>query len=361
MTTKNKHIAIIGTVGLPANYGGFETLAEYLTKELAHKFELSVFCSAKRLKEKPTTYNNAKLHYINLDANGVQSIPYDIISIAKALTFADTLVILGVSGCIVLPFVKVISKKKIIVNIDGLEWKREKWNKHAKAFLKFSEKIAVKYADVIVTDNKVIQDYVLSEYAKPSELIAYGGDHVTKESITPETLQQYPFLSNPYAFKVCRIEPENNVHMILEAFAAQETLPLVVIGNWDRSDYGRNLKQLYKDSTSLYLLDPIYDQYLLNQLRSNCHIYVHGHSAGGTNPSLVEAMALELPVFAYDVGYNRESTENCAFYFKNATELIDLINNSDEIQILKIKEMMGKIADKRYRWEIIAKQYSELF
>lgn len=361
MTTKNKHVAIIGTVGLPANYGGFETLAEYLTKELAHKFELSVFCSAKRLKEKPTTYNNAKLHYINLEANGVQSIPYDIISIAKALTFADTLVILGVSGCIVLPFVKVISKKKIIVNIDGLEWKREKWNKYAKAFLKFSEKIAVKYADVIVTDNKVIQDYVLSEYAKPSELIAYGGDHVTKESITPETLQQYPFLSNPYAFKVCRIEPENNVHMILEAFAAQKTLPLVIIGNWDRSDYGRNLKQLYKDSTNLYLLDPIYDQYLLNQLRSNCHIYVHGHSAGGTNPSLVEAMALELPIFAFDVGYNRESTENSANYFKSPKELLDLINNSYETKILKIKEMMGKIADKRYRWEVIAKQYSELF
>ena len=178
----NKKVAIIGTVGLPAKYGGFETLSEYLTKHLGEKFEITVYCSSKSYENQLEYYNNAKLEYIALNANGVQSIPYDIVSIFKALKYADTLLILGVSGCIILPFVKMFSKKKIVVNIDGLEWKRAKWNKYAKAFLKFSEKMAVKYADVVVTDNKVIQNYVLSEYGEESELIAYGADHVEKIS-----------------------------------------------------------------------------------------------------------------------------------------------------------------------------------
>jgi glycosyltransferase involved in cell wall biosynthesis len=346
---------------LPANYGGFETLAEYLTKELADKFRLTVFCSSKGIETKYENYNGADLHYINLNANGVQSIPYDIISIVKALKFADTLLILGVSGCIVLPFVKMFSHKKIIVNIDGLEWKREKWNKYAKAFLKYSEKLAVQYADIVVTDNKVIQDYELSEYNQKSELIAYGGDHVTHEAISAETLKQFPFLCEPYAFKVCRIEPENNVHVILEAFSKQQKHPLIIIGNWNRSEYGKMLKEQYGSIHNLHLLDPIYDQTLLNELRSNCRVYVHGHSAGGTNPSLVEAMSLKLPVFAYDVGYNKETTENKACYFNDIQELVALLDEINDDELHGISQSMAEIATRRYRWDIIAQQYAKLF
>ena len=140
-----KKIAIIGTVGLPSNYGGFETLTEYLTKDLGVHFDITVFCSSASYKTKLKTHNNAKLIYLPLNANGIQSIMYDIASIFYALLFADTLLILGVSGCIVLPIVKLISSKKVIVNIDGLEWKRAKWGKAAKWFLKFSERVAVKF------------------------------------------------------------------------------------------------------------------------------------------------------------------------------------------------------------------------
>ena len=132
-----KKISIIGTVGIPAKYGGFETLTEYLTKNLHKDYDMTVYCSSKSYEEKIDTHNGAKLKYINLNANGVQSIPYDIISIFSSLKFADTLLILGVSGCIILPFIRLFSKKRIIVNIDGLEWKREKWGKGAKWFLKF--------------------------------------------------------------------------------------------------------------------------------------------------------------------------------------------------------------------------------
>jgi glycosyltransferase involved in cell wall biosynthesis len=356
-----KKISIIGTVGIPAKYGGFETLTEYLTKNLHDSYELTVFCSGKSYSEKLDSYNGAKLEYVNLHANGVQSIPYDIISIFKSLRFADTLLILGVSGCIVLPFVRLFSKRRIVVNIDGLEWKRDKWGKGAKWFLKFSEKLAVKYADVVVSDNKVIQEYVRREYGIQSELIVYGADHVTKEILSDELKVKYPFLAHHYAFKVCRIEPENNIHLILEAFSEYKNLYIVIIGNWENSDYGIELKEKYSCFENIFLLDPIYEQNSLNQIRSNCHIYMHGHSAGGTNPSLVEAMYLGLPIMAYGVQYNRETTEGKALYFDDKDGLVNLLENIGEEQLQIVAKDMFVVAKENYTWENIAKWYGEIF
>jgi glycosyltransferase involved in cell wall biosynthesis len=355
-----KKVAIIGTVGLPAKYGGFETLAEYLTKYLGNRFDLTVYCSSKSYEKRLEEYNGAKLEYVSLNANGVQSILYDIVTIFKALRYADALLVLGVSGCIVLPVVKLISSKKVVVNIDGLEWKRAKWSKFAKWFLRLSEKLAVKYADVVVTDNKVIQDYILSEYAKESALIAYGADHVAKVEVSQELLASYPFLSKPYAFSVCRIEPENNLHIILEAMAMQDALPMVIVGNWDASQYGRELRTKYAGFKNLYMLDPIYDQQILNQVRSNCSVYLHGHSAGGTNPSLVEAMILGSPIYAFNVDYNKETTEHSAQYFSNADELVGLLAEMDAASLSAIGQQMAEIANRRYQWKAITDQYAAL-
>lgn len=358
----NKKIAIVGTVGIPAKYGGFETLTEYITKDLGEEYDITVFCSSKSYEKKLEKHNNCYLEYINLNANGVQSIPYDILSLIKALKFADTILILGVSGCIALPFLKLFSKKtKIITNIDGLEWKRDKWNKYAKWFLKFSEKLAVKYSDVVVADNKVIQDYVQTEYSVKSELIAYGADHVNNIEISNQLLKKHPFLNNKYVFTVCRIEPENNIHMILKALSKKEDLTFVIIGNWDSSSYGENLKHKYSKYNNIKILDPIYDQGILDQIRSNCYIYLHGHSAGGTNPSLVEAMALSLPIFAYGINYNKETTRSKAKYFNSSIELNNLLDVVTDDMLNEISNDMKKIAEEKYTWNTISKSYSKLF
>ena len=357
----HKKIAIIGTVGLPAKYGGFETLTEYLTKHLSGKFDITVYCSSKFYHKKLKSHNGARLKYIPLNANGVQSIIYDIISIFSAFRFADTLLILGVSGCIVLPVIRIFTKKNIIVNIDGLEWKRAKWGKAAKWFLKYSEQLAVKHSDIIIADNKVIQDYVLSEYGKKAALIAYGADHTCKEALSIAVLNQFPFLSEKYAFKVCRIEPENNVHLILEAFSEYPLLNIVMVGNWNNSAYGKQLKLQFDFFKNIYLLEPIYNQNILNQLRSNCYLYIHGHSAGGTNPSLVEAMYLELPIIAYDVNYNRETTNNKARYFKNKIDLTNHLKSLNKKEISSIGLEMKNIANDNYTWNLISEKYSKLF
>ena len=357
----NKKIAIIGAVGLPAKYSGFETLVDHLVKQLNASCDFTVFCSSRYYEEKLPEYNGAKLVYLKLNANGVQSIFYDIFSIFKALKFADTLLILGVSGCVVLPFVKLLTRKNIIVNIDGLEWKRQKWGKLAKWFLKFSERLAVNYSDKIIADNKFIQEYVLAEYGKPSELIAYGADHVSSKGLSKETLKDYPFLRNDYGCTVCRVEPENNLHIILEAVVQQKGLPMVMVGNWNNSNYGRRLRAQYLDVEHLYLLDPIFDQDKLDQIRSNCTVYLHGHSVGGTNPSLVDAMYLALPVFAYDVNYNKETTGHKARYFKTSDELLVLISSMDKNSLDNISIAMHDIAKDRYTWKKIAKAYTAIF
>jgi glycosyltransferase involved in cell wall biosynthesis len=354
-------ISIIGTVGLPAQYGGFETLTEYLVQNLNKEFDMVVYCSSKQYQIKNEFYNGARLKYINLKANGVQSILYDIISILKAIRYSDTLLILGVSGCIILPFIKPFYAGKIVLNIDGLEWKRDKWSFFAKSYLKLSESIGVKYSHNIIADNKVIQDYVSENYNKGSVMIPYGADHVFQEKLSPEIINKYPFSTKKYGFKVCRIEPENNVHLIIDAFDKFGKLVLVIVGNWDTSDYGKKLKAKYEKKENIVLLSPIYDQVELNALRSNCYIYIHGHSAGGTNPSLVEAMYLRLPIFSFGAKYNKETTNYSAYYFNNAEELIDLlIQLNEEIRSI-LSSKMFQIANERYLWKVIAKQYSKLF
>lgn len=356
-----KSVAIIGTVGIPAQYGGFETLAENLTRYLGMGFDLTVFCSGKAYAERLSRHNGARLKYLPLCANGLQSIPYDVLAIVMSLRHVDTLLILGVSGCAFLPFIKPFFRGRIIVNIDGLEWKRQKWNGLAGKFLRLSESIAVRFADVVIADNKVIQQHVADAYGKTSHLIPYGADHVWPMPLDSDTLERFPFLEKPYAFSVCRIEPENNIHVILDAMASFPQLPLVLIGNWKGSEYGRKLLQQFGDVPHLHLMDPVYNPEKLEPIRSNASLYLHGHSAGGTNPSLVEAMYLKLPIVAYDVDYNRETTEDSALYFSSATDLKSLVASLDSVNMENIASRMHEIAWRRYRWPVIAEAYAALF
>lgn len=355
-------IAIIGTVGIPACYGGFETLAHKLVDELEGTHQLSVYCSGKQYQKnnRPKAFKGARLFYIPLKANGLQSIPYDMLSIIHALFYADVLLILGVSGALLLPFIKIFTNKKIIISIDGLEWKRDKWSKPIKNFLKFSERLAIRFSHADITDNAAIQAYTAAEYGTTSHLIEYGADHTSPQIITSQIKKEFPFLNTPYYFKVCRIEPENNLDMVLEAFAAIQKKSLVIIGNWKHSIYAQNLFTKYSQYENIHLLHPIYEQQKLDAIRSNALAYIHGHSAGGTNPSLVEAMFLKLPIFCFNVSYNIATTEEKAVYFHSKESLIDLILTTNTRQLERLSTAMKEIAQRRYLWKLISKRYINL-
>lgn len=352
-----KKLAILGIVGVPANYGGFETLVENLLDYLPKFYEVTIFCESKSYPEKLSTYKGASLVYLDYKANGAGSILYDALSLLKTYKNQDYILLLGVSGAFMIPWIRPFARAKIITHIDGLEWKREKWGVFAKKFLKFSEALAVRFSHAVIADNKHIQDYIREEYSEDSYLIAYGANHVA--SVLPEHfLKKFSFLSSPYVFTVCRIEPENNVEMQLRAFRECEIgMPYVVVGNWRANEYGMNLYQEYSKVKNIILYYPIYETEELNVLRSNCYFYLHGHSAGGTNPSLVEAMYLGLPVIAYGVNYNRETTFGKALYFNDFDELTSLLFQIRELDRDQMKLDLAKLAKKNYSWRAISKKY----
>ena len=154
--------------------------------------------------------------------------------------------------------------------------------------------------------------------------------------------------------------PENNLEMIVKAFSKMPRKTLVVVGNWNSSEFGTQLREAYKAYDNLHLLDPIYDQEELNVLRSNCKLYVHGHSAGGTNPSLVEAMILQLPILSFDVSFNRATTHNQALFFKNYLGLIDLVQSTNDDTLLQVAQKMKAIALQNYTWKQVANRYRGL-
>ena len=360
MSKLKKKIAIVGTKGLPSNYGGFETLVYYLSEYLSNEFEITVFCSSKGVKNKINSYNNCKLVYVPFNANGAQSVPFDIISILKSYKKFDKVLILGSSGTLILPFLRSY-KNKFIFNFGGLDWNRSKWGYLNRKFLKFSEKLGIKNSGHLVSDNFGIKKYIEEAYDKKSELITYGGDQAFKVIPEDQDFINYSLLKSKYAFSVARIQPDNNIDLLLESFDEKSKIPFVFVGNWDSCTYGIKTKKRYFNKPNLILLDAIYNQRELNLLRSNCEVYLHGHSAGGTNPALVEAMNLGLPIFAFDCNFNRYTTNFKAHYFKNSYELNQLIDTIPKVQLEKNKMDMLSIAKENYQWKIIASKYSNIF
>lgn len=357
----NKSIAIIGTVGVPANYGGFETLTENLVRyhdaSSLHD-PIMVYCSSRSYPSREQSFLSAQLKYIPLNANGMQSIPYDIWSFFSAVwNRSDVILLLGVSGAISLPLVRLFSSARIITNIDGIEWRREKWRGLAKRFLRFSEKMAVHFSHEVIADNGAIAEYVKQTYGVDSHVIAYGGDHAV--AVEAAAVDEYN-LPESFAFSVCRIEPENNVHVILDAFSRLDAHNLVMVGNWNNSEYGSTIRERYSACNNLFLLDPIYDMGKLKTLRSRASFYVHGHSAGGTNPALVEAMHFGKPVLAFDCDFNRSTAEDKAFFFKSSDDLVRLMETMKMDVAERVGSDMVEIANRRYTWRIVAQQYFAL-
>lgn len=356
-----KRVALIGTNGIPARYGGFETLTEYLAIYLNEEFEITVYCSKTPKEKRIKKYLNSKLVYIPFKANGWQSMIYDAISIVHALFSSDVLVILGFSGVFGFPF-KVFFKKKIVFNIGGIEWQKVRGKKAFAgleiASKKWFEKICIRFSDIIIVDNQVLWDYVKTVYNIECILAEYGGDHAIYQPINNTLIEKYPFLAQKYDITVSRAQEDMNIHILIDAYKEIPDRNLVIVSNWELSDYGILLKANNKNKYSnIFLQDAIYQLDELNAIRSNGTIYFHTHSLCGTAPSLTEAMSLGLPVLCFDVETNRSTTEEKSFYFKDVQSLIKIMSNLKEETIKQLGCEMKEIAERRYTWQRIVKLY----
>jgi glycosyltransferase involved in cell wall biosynthesis len=358
---RTPHWSILGTVGVPGAYGGFETLAENLVRyHQVHALEvrLSVYCSARTVGTRSDRYLRADLRYIGLKANGPQSVAYDMVSLLDAIrNRTDVILLLGVSGALALPLVRAFSRARIVTNIDGIEWQRAKWRGLARLILRWSERAAVRWSHAVIADNAGIAEHVRARYGTDCHVIAYGGDHALEAAPVAK-----PGLALPqrYALALCRIEPENNVEMILDAFARHPTGDLVVVGNWDQSAHGRTLRARYGALPHVHLVDPVYEPEHLRWIRDRAEVYIHGHSAGGTNPALVEMMHFGIPVLAFDCAFNRNTTDGKALYFSSADALADTMAALKPPDAAKIGRQMRGIAAQRYTWAQVGRAYVEL-
>lgn len=352
-------IAIIGTDGLPARYGGFETFVEQIAPRLASLgHEVVVVGSSVGRQDVSPPVPGLRVINLPIRANGVQSIPFDLWSFWRVRHFADSILLLGVSAGLFVPLLKaVFYRQPIVLNVDGLESRRAKWNGIAKAYLSLSERIAIGSAKSVVCDNDGIADIVQKRYGRQSATIAYGNDHVLHmplERAADIISRRYNLRPNGYCLSIARIEPENNIAEMINGFLLSSQERYVLVGNFNDSRYGISIRDRVRSESRIQLVDAIYDSEVLGALRSCCRTYLHGHSVGGTNPSLVEILPYSRPILAYDCVFNRLTLRGFCGYFMNPDNLSKALDSPDQSTFCPPTSL---VSSPEYRWPRITELY----
>lgn len=343
-----KKIYVIGSAGVPARYGGFETFAENFSLKYAKKNELTVFCSKKyyQKSERANSWNSIRRVFLPVNANGMQSIIYDLLSMIRSFRVADIIILLGSGAAIFLPLFSKSFRRKLWLHVDGMEWKRSKWNYFIRQYLYLSYQVGIRNSGKIIIDNASLLDFIPAHFHTKVVLSGYGGDHL------PKIVNVNTHSHDSFALVIARAEPENNLELILKCFAEDGSIPLVVIANWYQTRLGRQLKREYSNFDLISLIGPIFNEPAkLQTFRTHCSLYIHGHSAGGTNPSLVEAMYAGVPVFAFDNNFNRNTTNNLAYYFNSEAKLLNLIQTRKSLKLNESAGKLYKYAKENHTWE----------
>lgn len=351
-------IAVLGTRGVPNNHGGFEQFAEYFSKYLAEaKHEVYVFNSHNHPYQEKMWNGVHILHEYDPEfkIGTAGQFIYDLNCILKCRKMDfDIILQLGYTSSSIWSFL--FPKKSVIVtNMDGLEWKRSKYSKKTRFFLKQAERWGAKYSDFLISDSIGIQNHLLKTYNKKSDFIAYGADVFTDSD--ENILLEYKLKKEEYSMLIARMEPENNIETILEGFHQSNAKePFLVIGKVNK--FGEYLKEKYATDGRILFLGAIYNQNHLNNLRYFSKYYFHGHSVGGTNPSLLEAMSSNALIIAHDNIFNKSILNDESSYFSTSEEITKIFNEDKLFDLKKTfcTKNIEKI-NKKYNWSIINKQY----
>ncbi|UZW14972.1 glycosyltransferase family 1 protein [Clostridium pasteurianum] len=380
------NVFIIGSKGIPAKYGGFETFVEKLTEGQQSK-EIKYHVSCLSINYKEFEYNGARCFNIKVPNIGpAKAVYYDIAALKKSIKYIkDNNIknsIVYILACRIGPFIGHYKKQlkelggTLIVNPDGHEWKRAKWNKAIRQYWKISEKYMVKHSDLLICDSKNIEKYIKEDYKQynpNTTFIAYGAD--TKKSKLSDDnsslLQWYREKSvrkKEYYLVVGRFVPENNYEIMITEFMKSKTdKDFVLITNIEKNKFYEELRgktNFHKDKR-IKFVGTVYDQELLKKIRENAYGYFHGHEVGGTNPSLLEALATTDLNILLDVGFNREVGMDGALYFnKSLGDLSNLIDESNKLSAHEIEKLSKKAKGRifsSYSWNKIIADYEEIF
>lgn len=357
-------IGIVGTRGIPAKYGGFETFAEEVSPLLVRKgYQVTVYCDKSDISNPPVSYKDVSLSYLPITKTN-SPLKYYFTSLWHALKSEDIILVTGTAGSLFY-FLNIYFRKKIVTNTDGVESRRAKWTPFKKLIIKFTEYLAVKNSTHLIADSKAITKYLLDTYPKLKQTkvstIEYGA--YINNSFDQTILDKYNLVENDYYLVVSRLEPENNIKMIIDGYKlSNSSKSLTIVGNILSNDYSNLL--LTEKTEKIKFLGGIYNPRELSVIRYCAFAYIHGHSVGGTNPSLLEALGSSNISICHDNVYNREVTNNQQIYF---SQPIDFKNKTEELEQLSMESLIKLKGDakarikKYYTWENIANKYSTLF
>ncbi|WP_457754637.1 DUF1972 domain-containing protein [Thermococcus sp.] len=380
------NIAFIGSRGIPAKYGGNETFVEEISKRLIKKgFQIYVTSESNRFFE--DEYNGIiRVHVPSIQGksvtmpsvNDVVATTYLLLKHSKDI---DIVYYVAPDGALSAIIAKLF-KKKVIINPDGIEWKRLIKRSHFIPFYMISlyiitmvymylmEYLSCKLPEITIADSIGIKDYLKKTHKVENVVyIAYGARELLpprfskKEEI--EILNKFGLKPREYYLTVARIIAENNIHLEIEGFKkANSTKKLVIVGNFNKKDaYTKYLFKLRENNENIILLNPIYDKEVLGVLRKNCFAYIHAYEVGGTNPSLLEQMLFKRPILAYDVPFNKEVLEEGGIYFKDAKDLANKMEmlEGGEFDLRLIKKIQIKRIKRQYNWEKVTREYERVF
>jgi rhamnosyltransferase len=360
-------VAILGSRGIPARYGGYETIAEELSLGLAQKgFDVYVSCESKGFKMKPYgTFKAARLVFFPV-INSIRSISevivYDALSVFWATFNVDIIYMLAYTSVPTLIFPRIF-RKVVVVNVDGLEWRRRKHNKVLRFLLRSFEILNLKIANCIVVDSRTLGAYYEKTYKVKPAYVPYGIKEI--KPLDSRALRNHNLEKNGYYLMIARLEPENNIDLVIEEFKKSDSRKkLVIVGPLKKASYITKLLQ--SRSERILFLGGIYEPKLQRMLRHNCFAYIHGHEVGGTNPTLVEALSCHNVIIALDVAFNREVAGEGAVYFtKNAGDLkkkIEMLENSEfTSQLNELRKKAYENYRSRYGVEDMDDAYEALF
>lgn len=381
-----KNIFILGSKGIPANYGGFETFVENLTqKKVSKNIKYYVACMAN--DENVLEYNDSICFHVKVPEIGsAKAVYYDLLALKKTIKYIKenhlSNCIVYILACRIGPFIghykKILKKMKVllIVNPDGHEWKRSKWNYFIKKYWKYSEKLMVKYADLLICDSINIEQYIKKEYSQyqpNTTFIAYGADLKRSQMQDDDKMlldwyAKFDLKKNEYYLVVGRFVPENNYETMLKEFMKSNTQKdLVLITNVEENKFFNYLKETtnFKTDKRIKFVGTVYHSELIKKIRENAYGYLHGHSVGGTNPSLIEALAATNLNLLYDVGFNREVAIDGALYWnQEENNLASLLDKAEQLSQEEIEQLSKKAIQRinhAYSWEKIIKDYETIF
>src|SRR5579872_5223162 len=356
---KNLRIAILGTRGIPNHYGGFEHISEYVSEGLVKRGHSVTVYNSHNHPYTADTWNGVNIKHCYdpeyLIGTAGQFV-YDLNCLmdARKQKF-DVILLMGYTSSSV--WGKLYPKSSaIITNMDGLEWKRSKYSKPVQQFLKYAEKLAVKYSEFYVSDSRVIKEYLENKYNINSEYIPYGADVYTEQE--REQLTTKNALKEDYFLLMARMEPENNIETILEGFNNSNSRKQFKVLGDTGNRFGKFIRARFKNDERIQFKGAIFDNARVRSLQNNSYLYFHGHSVGGTNPSLLEAMASEALIAAHNNPFNKSVLSSDAYYFSNAHEVREIVEtvqrNANER--IMVKNNLYKIAF-QFNWNKIVDEY----